>query len=53
MPDRKQTMLKSYRVDENALPEVAHRLFPIVDTKARFKPIENEAQLVDFLKLAY
>ena len=40
-------------VDENALPEVAHRLFPIVDTKAWFKPIENEAQLVDFLKLAY
>ena len=40
-------------VDESILPEVAHRLFPTVDTKSWFKPLENEVQLVDFLKPAY
>lgn len=40
-------------VDGSVLPEVAHRLFPIVDTKSWFKPLENEAQLADFLKLAF
>lgn len=39
-------------VEEEALLEVAKRLFPIVDTKAWFKPLESEAELLDFLKLA-
>ncbi len=40
-------------VDENVLPEVAHRLFQTVDAKSWFKSVESEEELLEFLKLAY
>lgn len=41
------------KVDEEVLPEAAHALFTTVDTKAWFKPLESEEELLEFIHLAY
>ncbi|MEA4818808.1 MAG: hypothetical protein VB117_09235, partial [[Clostridium] scindens] len=41
------------KVEAEVLPEAAHALFGAVDTKAWFKPLENEEELLEFIRLAY
>ena len=41
------------KVEPDVLPEAAHALFPAVDTRAWFKPLESEEELLQFMKLAY
>lgn len=51
LPTRLSELKESLK--EEKLHEVVHRLFPIVETTAWFKPLETEEDLLDFLKLAY
>ena len=41
------------KVEAEVLPEAAHALFGAVDTKAWFKPLDNEEELLEFIRLAY
>lgn len=41
------------KVEQEVLGKAAHELFPTVDTKAWFKPLGSEEELLEFINLAY